>query len=66
MITEKQIKKLNAYAAGSDVRVAIEGSYVCVYKGEDFYIRLSNKTSSALSLKSVKYHIDNCSEYGQG
>ena len=69
MITPKQLTTLQQYAdeKNKDITLKFDGDRVVVYHLGEKYIGLSNRVSSCLTMKSVKYHIDKCADYyGKG
>ena len=71
MVTAVQLKKLQAYACEKDQNIRLvseeDTKRIRIFYGDQQYICLSNKTSSMLTMKSVKYHINKCFEYnGKG
>lgn len=66
MITTKQLTKLKAYASSLDNRISVdlvdEGARVEIRHDDELFISLNNRTSSRLSMKSVQYHINNCTK----
>ena len=69
MITPAQLTKLQKYAEGKDADITVSFSprgSVDIKHGDEHWISLANKASSALTMRSVKKHIDKCVErYGQ-
>lgn len=65
MITPAQLTKLQKYAEGKDSNITVSFSprgSVDIKHGDEHWISLANKASSALTMKSVKRYIDKCFE----
>ena len=66
MITAVQLKKLQSYAREKNEGIRLvneeDTKRIRVFYSDKQYICLSNKSSSMLTMKSVKYHIDKCAE----